>query len=413
MSQTDQQSGKADGSHSLSFFSATTPSAPAPAPSTSTSSSSSSASVPSSFTYLSTPSASSSSLASLLSERPADSPGGSSSLAGQHPQHSEINDDMFAAILASLKDVIGNTPLDSAPVDSWALGQFLYEMRCIIDANWTATREDSTHTGDSSSQPNASNSEIPSSSSLGLDSNAQPPISGIMVNIDAGYSPTTTSHTSWSSSRSSTASSSSFPNAASLTSSNITPLSPSSHDHLSFPYQHEASLSMVNNATHAGALNALSPAPNGGGSGLQMAQQHDSVDITDVHSHNISPDSGASLAASSSPSPSPSPSEHPTIPTAASSSSSWPTVLPEGGIDVPVSILLLWLVPNVSSAFFTELISQLFLLPNNNERTIQMLRETAVRHGVDIDDVHEFLVRAFRGAAELWALGYFVSASTD
>jgi hypothetical protein len=260
--------------------------------------------------------------------------------------------------------------------------------------------------GESSSQTNASNSHMPSSSSSGLDSDVQPPISGVVADIDASYSPTLSSDTSppppppppsrWN------------------TASNIAPVaSSSSHGHLvSLPDQQEALLSTVNNATHAGAPNALSPAPNGGGSNLQMAQQHDDFDIADVHSHTISPVSGALLAPSSSPSTSSSPSEHPTDPTASSSSSSRPMAIPEGGIDIPLPILLLWLVRNVSSAFFAELISRSFLLPNSdNGWTIQLLLETAVRHGVD--DVHEFVERVFRGATELWELGYFVSAPTE
>jgi hypothetical protein len=224
---------------------------------------------------------------------------------------------MLAAIMASLEDAVENTRLDSAPLESSALGQLLHEMRSIIDASLAGTRGDSA--------------------------------------------------------------------------------------------QQEASLSTVNNATHAGAPNALSPAPNEGGSGLQMDQQHDGFDIAEVHSHTISPVSGALLTPSSSPS---SPSEHHTDPTASSSSSSRPTAIPEGGIDIPLPILLLWLERNVSSAFFTELISRSFLLPNSdNEWTIQLLLETAVRHGVD--DVHEFVERVCRGATELWELGYFVSAPTE
>jgi hypothetical protein len=317
VSQTAQQRANGDGSHSLAFFSATAPLAPALSASTSSSSAINSSS-PSSWRS-----------PSSLSERPADSPAGpSSDLADQHFQHTEFDDDMLAAIMASLEDAVENTRLDSAPSEFWALEQLLHEMRSIIDASLAGTRGDSARMGESLSQPNSSSSGIPSSSS-GLDSDAQPPISGVMADIDVSYSPTVPSNTS--------------------------PPPPPPPP----PY-----------------LNT------------------------------------ASSSSTSSPSSSSSPSEHPTDPAASSSSSNRPTAIPEGGIDIPLPILLLWLVRNVSSAFFTELISRSFLLPNSdNGWSIQLLLETAVRHGVD--DVHEFLERVFKGATELWEFGYFVSAPTE
>ncbi|KAF8178728.1 hypothetical protein BJ912DRAFT_1063054 [Pholiota molesta] len=136
---------------------------------------------------------------------------------------------------------------------------------------------------------------------------------------------------------------------------------------------------------------------------LQPAQQYDSADVADVHSPSISSDGGASppttsSSLSSSPLPaspsSSSPSPHAAAPTGTSSSSA-PKERPES------RALLLWLVRNISPAAFWWLISHwLLVLPRSTAANIQMVRDAAQMHGIALEDVDEFLERAFRGASK-------------